>query len=96
MLLVVVGFFVVTGVLKALWLHHALTDDTVNPSLDDPSAARFYLVLGLAVPVVIAVFALLVGRSGRSRAHKVLLVAKVGCLVAVLPWAVLMVSGVAS
>jgi len=95
-LLVVLGFFLVTGVLKALWLHHALTDDTLNPSLNDPSAARFSLWLGIAVPVVIAVLALLVGRSARSRADKVLLVGKVGCLVAVLPWVVLMVSGVAS
>ncbi len=95
-LVVMLGFFLVTGLLKALWLHHALTDDTLNPHFNDPSAARFYLWLGIAVPVVVAVSALLVGRSGRSRTGKVLLVGKIGCVVAVLPWVVLMVSGVAS
>jgi len=95
-LLFILGLFLVTGLLKALWLHHALTDDTLNPHFNDPSAARFYLWLGMAVPVVVSVSALLVARSARTRAGKVLLVGKIGCVVAVLPWVVLMVSGVAS
>jgi len=95
-LLFILGFFLVTGLLKALWLHHALTDDTLNPHFNDPSAARFYLWLGVAAPVVVAVSTLLVARSARTRAGKVLLVAKIGCVVTVLPWVVLMASGVAS
>ena len=88
------GFLLITGVAKGLWLHHALTHYVVNPSWNSPSQARMFLGVCLIGPVGVLVTALLVGRSSRAWPDKVSLIARIGLLLAVLPWLFLMVSGV--
>ena len=96
MLLAVLGLLLVTGLLKALWINHAMTDNTVNPGWDNPSQARLFLGLGLVGPIAVLITYLLVSRPSRSRVDRLLLAGKVGCLVVVLPWLMLMMSGVSA
>jgi hypothetical protein len=96
-LLTLLGIMLVTGLWKALWLNHALTHYPVlDRGMDDPSAGRVFLLLGLAGPVVVLVIALLVSRLSRSPIERLRLIGKVGCLVVVLPWLGLFVSGVSA
>lgn len=94
-ILAVLAALISTGLWKALWLNHALTHyPAFDRGMNDPSAASFFLLLGCAVPCVVLIIAVLVGRSGRPAIEKLLTIGKIGCLVAILPWFLLMVTGI--
>jgi hypothetical protein len=96
-LLTLLGFLLVTGVWKGWWLNQALTHYPVfDRGMNDPAAGRFFLLLSLALPVVVVVIAVIVSRSSAPLIEKLRKIGAIGCLVAVIPWLLLMVTGVAA
>jgi hypothetical protein len=73
----------VTGFLKAVWLASQSHD------------SRFFSLLVAAVgPIALGITALVLRNSERSQVEKVVRITSVGLLVALLPWVILMISGV--
>lgn len=93
-LLVVLGFLLASGLWKAAWLNHAWTHYTVNPGWDNPSQGRIDLLIGLIGPVSTLIVSAVLWRSKRTLTNNLLKIGKICCLVAVLPWLFLMMSGV--
>ncbi|HXP33305.1 MAG TPA: hypothetical protein VN820_04765 [Acidimicrobiales bacterium] len=79
----------VTGILKAVWLANNL------PSANDKSSALPYMFVAGIAPLAVAITAWSVRRSPCSLTNKVIRVASVGLLVGLLPWLLLMMTGIA-
>jgi hypothetical protein len=95
-LLTLLGLLLVTGLWKGWWLNRALTHyPGFDRGMNDPTAGRFFLLLSVAVAVIVVIVAVFVGRSSAPLTKKLRKIGAIGCVVAVIPWSLLMVTGVA-